>query len=455
MKASLTPPVIAVPPRCASAKVNSPIVLTILLLILLGRTLPADEITKWSALNNQLALNSGLASANPFFHSRMAAMAHIAMHNAVNAINPRYESYKMALPLARDASPQAAAATAAYVVFLDQFKQIAAFGFPDHKAELDAAYASSLAAIPDNPRKMRGIQVGMAAAAQILSDRASDGAYLLPLTDPNYPQGTEPGQYKFTPGFDFAFETKWGSVRPFAIPSSRSFFPEPPYRINSSRYTADYNEIKRLGGDGVTTPSERTPDQTEIATFWYESSPVGWNRIARIASDRADLNLWQNARLFALLNIASADGYIAVMEAKYVYNFWRPVTAIREGDFDGNPDTTGNPTWSPLLPTPPVPDHDSGHSVQGGACSVILTRIFGDNFRFRTCSTTLPANRCNDESPIMRTFNSFAHASTENGLSRVYVGIHFRHAVSTGIEHGQAIANHAFANYLQPLTGGR
>jgi hypothetical protein len=419
-----------------------------------SRSLQADEVTKWSELTNRLAADSILADLNPNFQTRMQAMAHIAMHDALNTIDRRYRSYTQEAPLTPNASPQAAVAAAAHTVLLDQWAKIAPFGFPDFQADLNAAYQNSLAAIPAGPAKTLGTQIGMTAASRILSGRASDSAYLLPVIDPNYPQGTVPGQYRFTAPFTFAFETQWGALRPFAIRSSRHFYPDAPYPINSRRYTEDFNEVKSLGGDGVTTPSARTPDQTQIALFWLESSPVSWNRIARGASEIARLNLWESARLFALLNIALTDGYIGVGEAKYSYNFWRPVTAIREGNADGNDDTRGDPSWTPLMTTPPSPDHDSGHSVEGGAGAEVLERYLGERFRFRTCSGTLPAgSRCSDPMPVYRSYNGFSQAALENGLSRIYVGFHFRRAVTEGIEHGRSIGKYTFQNYLRPVHG--
>jgi hypothetical protein len=156
--------------------------------------------------------------------------------------------------------------------------------------------------------------------------------------------------------------------------------------------------------------------------------------------------------LFALLNLASADGYIASFYAKYFYKYWRPITAIRLGEIDGNRDTVGDPTWTPLLETPAIPDYDSGHSVQGGAISEMMRLFFGtDNIAFTTCSTSLPAgSTCNDPSPVTRSYTSFSQAAAENGLSRILVGIHFRKAVTEGIEHGGKIAHHTFTQYLRP-----
>jgi hypothetical protein len=158
----------------------------------------------------------------------------------------------------------------------------------------------------------------------------------------------------------------WENVTPFVLHHDSQFRPRPPYKVDSKKYAADFKEVKSLGGDGVTTPSARTADQTEIALFWWESSPLKWNRIARTVSAQEGLDLWDNARLFGLLNVALADGYIAMVSTKNHYNYWRPITAIREGDMDGNPATTGDPTWTPLRPTPADQDYASGHSIEGG-----------------------------------------------------------------------------------------
>ena len=167
-----------------------------------------------------------------------------------------------------------------------------------------------------------------------------------------------------------------------------------PYKLTSKKYTADFNEVKSLGGDGVTTPSARTADQTQLALFWVESSPLGWNRIARIVATAEGLDPWENARLFGLLNMALTDGYIGGFEAKIHHNFWRPVTAIQLADIDGNPATEADPAWTPLAPTPPVPDHPSTHSVEGGAAAQVLKRFFKeDQISFSTCSLTMPLSQ--------------------------------------------------------------
>jgi len=239
---------------------------------------------------------------------------------------------------------------------------------------------------------------------------------------------------------------------PFVLRDSSEFRPGPPYAITSRKYTADFIEVKRLGGDGVTTPNRRTADQTEIALFWVESSPLQWNRIARSVSASRDLDQWEQARLFGLLNMALADGYVGSFETKYLYNYWRPVTAIRAAGSDGNPNTRADQTWTPLVVTPPIPDYDSAHSVQGGAASKVMERFFGtDHVAFKTCSLTLPpGSTCTDPSPVLRRYRSFSQAAEENGVSRILVGFHFRKAVEEGIEHGRKIGGSAVDRFMRP-----
>ena len=211
------------------------------------------------------------------------------------------------------------------------------------------------------------------------------------MVDPAYPQGTEPGEWRFTPDFPSASRSgrHWGAVTPFVLHRSSQFRPQAPYHLGSKTYAADYNEIKLIGGDDITTPSTRTPDQTEIGLFWIESSPLAWNRLARAISASRGLDLWENARLFGLLNLAMADGYIASWETKYHYKFWRPITAIRLGDTrTAIQIAQAVEDWTPLQFTYPMPDHDSGHAVQGGVAAEILKQVFGtDDIAFTACRT--------------------------------------------------------------------
>jgi hypothetical protein len=223
--------------------------------------------------------------------------------------------------------------------------------------------------------------------------------------------------------------------------------------VDRKKYTADFKEVKSLGGDDVTTPSARTADQTEIALYWWESSPLKWNRIARTVSVDRGLNLWENARLFGLLNMALADGYVAMVDSKNHYNYWRPVTAIQAAGTDGNPGTAGDPTWAPLRPTPPNQDYVSGHSIEGGAGAEVLKQFFGtDAIGFHDCSETLPAgSTCRDASPVFRSYTSFSQAADENALSRILIGFHFRKSIEEGTDYGRKIGRRAANRYLRPV----
>ena len=437
---------------CAAARTT---LLVLSLMWLWPDPASANAVNGWNASAGRAALAACISPGDdPLHESRMYAMMHVAIHDALNAIDRRARPYAFAVA-APGASADAAIAAAARDVLVATIAQIPA---PFPQACLDAGIASAeadylaaLSLVPPGPSKTAGIALGQASAAAILARRVGDGADT-PLLDFNFPQGTSPGEWRFT-DLPFAFAPGWGDVRPFVLQQANQFRPAAPYPVRSHPYTLDFEEVKALGGDGVNTPSARTADQTQIALFWLESSPLMWNRIARDISTSRGLDLWESARLFALLNLAMADGYIASWRAKYDFLFWRPVTAIRTADTDGNRNTTAEPTWTPLQPTYPIPDHDSAHSVEGGAAAEALKRFFGtDEISFSACSLTLPpGSRCTDAVPVLRSFDSFSEAATENGDSRVLVGIHFRHASEEGIQHGRKIAARAVRLFLRPV----
>ena len=414
-----------------------------------------DAVLRWNENAGKAAAAACLTpEGNALAESRMYAMVHIAVHDALNAIDRRSRRYAYDVQAKGGTSSSAAIAAAARDVLAAVIGQLQESGECIQRglATVEADYAAALGELPDNQPKARGIAVGQAAASAILAMRANDGSDTT-LADTTYQEGTAPGDYRFTPGTPFAFAPRWGEVTPFVLRESSQFRAGPPFPIESSAYAEDFNEVKSLGADGITTPTTRSAEQTEIGLFWIESSPLAWNRIARQISARSNLDLHENARLFGLLNMAMADGYIGSWEGKYHYKFWRPITAIREGDSDGNPDTSGDPTWTPLGFTYPMPDHDSAHSVEGGAAAEVLKRFFGtDRVRFRNCSMTLPAGKkCTDAAPTLRSFRSFTEAANENGLSRILIGIHFRRAVEEGIEHGRNIGRRAVGLFLRPV----
>jgi hypothetical protein len=418
-----------------------------------------DAVTVWNANAGVAATKACIAPLDdPFHESRIYATMHVAIHDALNAIDRRFRPYAFDRQAEPGASPDAAVAAAArdvLVLLLGQLPRELPFVTQScidaGVASVEADYIAALAALPDAPAKAQGIAVGQAAAA-ILALRAADGT-VGPFLNSSCPQDTQPGKYQCTPGFRFIACEVWVKVTPFVLQDSAQFRPGPPYGLSDKTYTTDFNEVKSLGGDGLTTPSARTADQREIALFWRESSPLKWSRIARAVSGNTGLNPWQKARLFGLLNMALADGYIAMAATKNHYNYWRPVTAIQTGGTDGNPDTTGDPAWTPLRPTPPNQDYASGHSIEGGAAAEVLRQFFGtDQISFQDCGVELAAgSTCSDPSPVHRSYTSFSQAAAENAYSRILIGFHFRKSVEEGTEYGRKLGERAATSYLQPV----
>lgn len=372
----------------------------------------------------------------PMIESRVFAMANVAMHDALNNIKKKYKTYALE-SLDKNADPNAAVAQAAYDILIIET--------PWYKSKYDSLLASSLNAVADGNAKIKGIALGHAVATAVKNKRTNDGSTTAQY---QYVPGNLAGQYQFTAPFDgppfngFYAIPGWGNVRPFGMTSGSQFRPEAPYPVNSSEYTADFNEIKSLGSINSTS---RTTDQTHLALFWAEDSPIGWNRIARIIVDKQtgnSIDAWKTARLFALLHMAEADAYIGSCEAKLFYSYWRPVTAVHFAAVDGNPETSPDTNWQVLLPpTPPVADYPSAHATAGGAGAAVISAFFGaDNISFTTTSTTNTGTR---------SFNSLSQAAMENAMSRIYIGYHFRNACMKGKTLGYQIGNYIFNNYLQ------
>jgi hypothetical protein len=422
-----------------------------ILLLAVAEVAWGDEVTDWNIAGLEIAIAGG---QNPIHHSRTLAMMHLSIHDALNAIDRRYEPYLYEGRAEPGAAPDAAVAAAARDVLAGV---IPAWGNPEQRAgaqaKLAAAYTAALAKIPDGAAKNSGIAAGQAAARAMLAARGGDGASATVA----YTPGTAPGRWQPTPnpvppnppvpvpamaaGNQPAMLVQWANVTPFTMATPWQFrLPGPP-ALTSTQYARDYDEVKRVGGKNST---ERTAAQSEIAKFWYESSPVGWSRVARVVGAQRGLDRWENARLLALVNAGIADGYIAGADTRYLYNFWRPVTAIRAGDTDGNDATPGDPIWESFLNTPPLPDYPSTHSVAGGAAAAVLSRFLGTDQMGFTMPSGPPFGG------ITRAFTGFSQASQENADSRVYAGIHFRSACQDGIRLGEQIGRRAFAQYLQP-----
>jgi hypothetical protein len=420
-----------------------------------GTNSGTNAVIEWNATAAAAALASKMAPANdPLHEARLYAMMHIAIHDALNAIDRRSRPYVLNMGVLPKASPDAAVAVAARDVLVPVLRDLPDFLDPNIDAAVklvEDRYNAALAAIPDGVAKNQGMAIGRAAAAAIVATRADDHSDSVFL-DIDYQEGTKPGEFRFVEGAPFAVAPEWGEVTPFVVRDIAEIRPRPPYDVTSKKYAADFNELKRLGGPDDGT-SARTADQTQIALYWFESSPLRWNRIARIVSQSAGLDRWEAARLFGLMNMAMSDGYVANWDSKYVYKFWRPETAVRLADSDGNPDTVGDDDWLPLWGSSgATPEYDSGHSIEGAAAAEVMKRVLGtDRMTFSTCSYSMPTGKnCGEASPTTRTYTSFSKAAAENGLSRILVGWHFRNSVEVGLKRGQNIGERAVDRFMRP-----
>jgi membrane-associated phospholipid phosphatase len=397
--------------------------------VLAAATADADVVTDW----NSAALNAIRAGRiPPPTASRALAMLHVAIYDAVNGISRTHEAYRLQSAVPRSASKEAAAVTAAYKVLVALF--------PNNADPFEELYFTGLAAVPDGPKKNAGIAWGEQVGTEVLLWRSNDNS---DATIPP-PDGSTLGSWRPTPpSFAAYLLPQWAFVAPFAMPTSSFFRPIGPPPLSSPEYARDYNEVKALGAE---VGSLRTPEQDMIALFWAdgagtETPPGHWNTIAQAVALRFGNTIEQNARLFALLNIAMADAAIAVWDAKYVFNSWRPVTAIRDGDNDGNDATVGDPTWSSRIATPPFPEYVSGHSAFSGAAATILAQFYGsDEITFAARSDILPG--------VTRQFASFSAAAGEAAISRLFGGIHFRSGIEDGLTAGIAIGEWTFSDYM-------
>lgn len=383
---------------------------------------------------NQVAYEAmgGATYQHSLLAAHINAMVHLAMHDALNAVAPAYQTYA----LKREdsgAEPIVAAASAAHAVLTASF--------PAKKAMLDSALTQSLIGISTGDRFNRGVALGKDAATAILTLRKDDGAQQDPIA-PVAPSN-QSGVYQAVAPFNFIFAPFWSQMKPFGLQRPDQFRVAPQPALNSQTYADAFQEVKTMG---VKNSKTRSADQTAYAMFWYEFSEAGWNRVARtVAADRK-LDLLATARLFALVDVALADSYTAGWDSKFHYNFWRPLTAIRAAETDGNNGTTADANWEPLLPTPPVQDYPSTHSALGNAAATVLANMLGDKTSFSMTSPTAdPAN-------AKRSFTSFSQAAQENADSRVMVGIHFRFSCVAGLDLGSKVGQWTVANLLKPRS---
>ena len=390
-----------------------------------------DMVLRW----NTVALDAIRAERTPPpMAARNLAIVHIAIYDAVNAIYRTHRPYGIDAVPEAGASPEAAAAAAA-------FHTLVAI-FPMQKAIFDRALADSLREIPPGNSRTAGLDLGRFVAEKTFELRREDNSA---RAKTRYALKSSAGAWEATPPKrQEALYPAWGNVTCFCIKPGTQYKPAGPPALGSAAYTAAFNEVKALGGK---QSARRTDDQTQIALFWADNAgtatpPGHWNEIAQAVARQHNLTLADNARLFALLNMSLSDAGVLCWVLKFTYGFWRPITAIHRADEDGNPDTDADPTWEPLIETPPFPSYTSGHSTFSAAAASVLANFFGtDAVRFTTTSDGLPG--------VSRTFNGFWAAAEEAGMSRVYGGIHYQFDNTDGLLTGKTLGTYVHRNYLQ------
>lgn len=393
-----------------------------------------NVVTEW----NQNAMQA-IRTANTHFtlHGRVMAMVHAAMFDAVNGINRRYTPVHVDPAAPPGASRRAAAIQAAYTVLVAMY--------PSQKAVLDLELDQSLTSITDDGDYQssqsiaQGRTWGEEVAQDILAWRSTDGlSNFFPFFG-----GTNPGQWRSLNNPPASMPNpQLSTMVPFAMTSPTQFRTAGPPALTSAQYAADVQEVQAIGKSNSLI---RTSEQTAIALFWTDPGGLHWNRIALTALGDQELNLLETARLFANLNIALADGMIANWDTKIAYNFWRPTTAIRMADTDGNPLTIPDPTWAPLFSPPNFPEYSSNHAVISTAAAVVLAAFLGDNHTFTHVSFSAGT------SP--RTHTSFSAAAAEAVESRIYGGIHFRTGCTDGVLQGFNIGQYVLTTIAQPVNG--
>lgn len=439
-----------------------------------------DPILRW----NEIALHCNYEDFSGTFRSTpeqpgptksayALGLVHAAMFEAENSIDRTYQPYLSYVTVLGNTKPSidAAVAAAAYSTLIAMH--------PAQRSILDAKYQQHLAEIPDSAAKNLGISIGFAAASQVMAAREGDGYATMNTWMPSQ----QPGRHRvdpLNPGQPF-HGSDWGAVRPFILQSGSQFRAPPPPAIDSAEYAAAYNEVKIYGGDGITTPTVRTQEQTEIGLYWaYDGTrrmgtpPRLYNQIIRVIAQQRGNTVAQNARLFALVNMAMSDAGVTAWESKYYYDYWRPIVGIREADVgtgptglgDNNPATAGDAAWKPLgAPnsnggemsfTPPFPAYPSGHATFGAAAFKMVANFYGtDNIAFVFMSDELNGATTDERGNVRpartRSFSTLSQAIRENGQSRIYLGVHWQFDATAGIDMGTKIADYIYAIDLQPV----
>jgi hypothetical protein len=393
----------------------------------------ADVVLDWNAI----AVDTFLANQqNPFAQARYAAIVQLAVFEAVNAIEGEYQAYLGTISAPPGASADAAAIQAAYDVLF--------YYFPNSASTLNGELSNSLGTIPDGQAKTDGIATGHAAAAAMIALRANDGSAPLTFYTPGPPV---PGAWQATPscpvinGVAEGAFFNWQNVTPFGIPDAHAYLLGPPPALTSNQYAKTYNEVKTVGS---LTSTQRSQDRANVVLFYEVSSPtLVFNEAARQVSQERWHSLSENARALALINMAISDSLVASFYNKYHYVFWRPETAIRAGDTDGNSKTEADPNFLPFIVTPCFPSYPSNHGSGSNGGAEVLRRLYGESGHLITASN--PA-----ATPIVLQYTSFKQITDDISDARVYGGIHFRTDQDAGASLGRAVGTAVYKNNLRP-----
>jgi PAP2 superfamily len=392
--------------------------------LLAGPMARADVVTDWNVKAGEIVVEARLGPAPA---NRVLAIVHTAIYAAVNAITTRDPASGPPLEVVPGASVEAAVAAANHATLMQLV--------PAQQAAIETAYQAALASIADGPAKTAGIAVGEQAAAAILAVRAEDGA----ATGETYRPYTTAGVYVPTV---IPLVTQWPQRQPWLMTSPSQFRPGPPPPLTSAVWARDYNEIKALGGKDST---RRTPEQTEIARFWEATLPPIYHGLVRSVAAMPGREVTQNARVFMAVTQATDDALIAVMDAKYHYYFWRPVTAIRNGDIDENDATEREPAWAPFIDTPMHPEYPCAHCIVSGAVGTVLRAEIGTG-PMPTLTTTSDTAK-----GAARSWTTIDDFMQEVAQARIYDGVHYRTSTEVGTAMGKQVGALAVAKYLQPL----
>jgi len=384
----------------------------------------ADVVMEWNARADAIAADRKLTSPA---HGRVLALMHVAMFEAVNAIERRYQPYRLDLIADRNTSGDTAAAAAGHAV-------LSAF-FPDLKRELDALLAHELQTVPEGPARQRGLILGRKAAADLMQLRAAD----FKVGEGNYRPYASPGVYvptTMTMGYDVRQYTPW------VMANAAQFRPAAPPALTSEVWTRDLNEIREIGGLESTT---RSAEQTTIGRFWMLTGARTYNPIVQQVASAKKMNLLDCARLYALASMAGLDAYIAVFDAKYTYNLWRPVTAIRNADLGGNAATPRDAAWLPLGETPMHPEYPCAHCITSAAIAAVLRSVGGDEIgEITLVSPTAPG--------VTRRWNRLTDYATEVSNARIWAGFHYRFSTEVAQDMGRKIGELTMATQLLPRS---